>query len=77
MSVAEDCATVNRIAGEERKSETHDRRVEGRRYAFVEDVVPVDVFEEGVSLDLFSVFLTCAKSSRRIASEELRSGVKQ
>jgi hypothetical protein len=49
-----------------------DRGEEGRRDPFVENVVPIRVFEEQVRLDLDGVGFGSSETTRRVLCEKLR-----
>lgn len=46
--------------------DTHDRRLVRRRDPLVVDIIKVDVSEEGVSFDCFSIVFTGAETTDRV-----------
>lgn len=50
---------------------TYNRGEVWRGYTFVKNVIPVDVFEEWLSLDFLCVALSRAKAASGVSSEKL------
>lgn len=53
------------------ESKTYDSRKVRRRYTFIEDIVPADVFEERLSLDFLSILFGRTQSAVGISSQQL------
>lgn len=64
---------INANPGRKCSKATHNLREIRRRYPLVKNIIKVDIFEERLSLDFFSIFFTGTKSSIGIALKELET----